>query len=137
MLHLAIGKTMEQIFCKYHYCSEPLKSAEEIVNGYCTRHMEQILSDDNFVGICWQCGEITLIQTRKFQKDFKIKDKYIFAEGCKRCTRDEHKGIMWMTINLNSQPVSAVTPMGKIEPYNVSGHSMVDGKTNQAIVANA
>lgn len=118
---------MQQLFCSYTMCNQPLKSGSEILTGLCDRHHEEALNEDNFVGICWQCGRITLIQSRKFTKDFKIKDKYIFAEGCEACTGDAHKGIMWITIRSDSQPASAVTPTGKIT--TLSGYSRLEDET--------
>ena len=105
---------MKQLFCEY--CNQPLTTAEEIVMGLCGRHIENIRSDDYLIGICWQCGSITHIQSRKAQRHIPIKDKYIFARGCQKCTGDSHDGIMWMTIKAESVPGSAVTLEGKIIP---------------------
>jgi len=107
---------MQQLFCQYPNCNKSLDEAGEIVTGLCGRHFEQLRSDVTYVGVCWQCGNITLIQSKKENRKFPIKDKYIFARGCQNCTSDLHEGIMWMTIKNDSQPVSAVTPTGKIVP---------------------
>ena len=131
---------MQQLFCSYTMCNQPLKSGSEILTGLCDRHHEEALNEDNFVGICWQCGRITLNQSRRFTKDFKIKDKYIFAEGCEACTGDAHKGIMWMTIRVESEPSSAVTLNGNLVPYvegttisaedkPLSGYSILEDNT--------
>lgn len=116
---------MEQIKCSFIDCNSPLATGQEIVTGYCSRHLEQIQSDRYFVGVCWQCGNITLIQSHASEKEIEVKDKYIFARGCVKCTDLEEEGYMWMTIKNDSQPVSAVTPTGKIVE--------IDSQKNQLI----
>lgn len=110
---------MKQLFCEYHYCDEPLKTGDEIVTGLCGRHLDCILSKKYFVGICWQCGSITMIQSHQEQKNYPISEKYIFAKGCVKCTGDTQNGISWMTIKRSTPPSSAVTAEGTIVPYQV------------------
>jgi hypothetical protein len=124
---------MEQLHCGFLDCDTKLETADEIVMGLCGRHMEDISSDQYFVGVCWQCGSITLIQSRYDQRQFPMKEKYLFARGCAKCTGDPHESFMWMTINRKSSPASAVTPTGKIvklDNIEKQESNTVEGETN-------
>jgi hypothetical protein len=57
--------------------------------------------EDYFVGVCWECGNITIVESRiwdPIHKEYKIPSKYIFSKGCRRCTGTEDSNIDWMTI---------------------------------------
>lgn len=99
------------MFCNSYGCQNHLDTIQEMVMGICSAHINLLRKEENFAGICWQCGSITLIESKTQGKDLFIKDKYIFSKGCRRCTGDERQNIEWMTIpkeDLNNKVLSNI-----------------------------
>lgn len=97
---------MEQKRCSVLNCNKPLSTVQEVMNGICNDCFEKLRDDRYYAGVCWHCQTITSISlkrtsflTQKERRWVEIKDKYIFAKGCQKCTGDPKMGIMWMTIN--------------------------------------
>ena len=87
--------------CNCYGCNNELLTLEEVKNKICQGHMEMARSDENFVGICWECGRITLVESRQWNEktgEYRIPDKYIFSKGCQFCTGSDQANIDWMTI---------------------------------------
>lgn len=80
-------------YCSHYRCGVLLRGIEEMRFGVCEPHLKLMESKRNFIAICWNCGSITLIGDRQEV----IRDRYIFAKGCKLCGNEEDS-IQWMTI---------------------------------------
>jgi hypothetical protein len=87
--------------CNCYGCENELLTLKEVKDGICKQHMDRVSDEENFVGICWECMNITIVDSRIWDDRHKmhiIPSKYIFSKGCKRCTGDEETNIDWMTI---------------------------------------
>ena len=87
--------------CNCYHCENDLLTLDEVKNQICNGHLDNVSKEDYFVGICWYCGNITTVESRRWDprhKCFVIPSKYIFSKGCKSCTQDEENNIKWMTI---------------------------------------
>jgi len=97
------------ISCNSFGCPNALESIEEMVIGLCSIHLKMLRSEDCFAGICWECGNITLIESKEQGKDLFISNKYIFSKGCRHCTDNEENGLSWMTIPKETNKVKILS----------------------------
>lgn len=102
---------MEQMICNIIGCRTILSTIPEMQVGVCNAHLDMILDENNFVGICWHCHEPTLVQSKKLNKSDAVKDRYILAKGCKRCTAEDDS-IQWMNAKSNELSVTALDENG-------------------------
>jgi len=87
--------------CNSYGCTQKLQTVEEVKNRICETHRDALQYEDSYVGICWHCGAITLVEDRQWcrkQKKYYIEAKTVFSKGCKLCTGDEENNIKWMNI---------------------------------------
>ena len=92
---------MYVIPCSYFACHDPLLSKDAIVTGLCDKHLSQIESDQHYVGICWNCGAITLIS----QSPDYMTEKYIFSKTCIKCVGKSIKDNgQWITFGKTKIP---------------------------------
>lgn len=90
--------------CCSYKCNNVLETMDEFQSGLCLIHLEAMKDDRYFVGICWNCLKPTLVESRySHKKELIIKDKYIFAKGCRCCSDNEEKNVDWMTIQPDSK----------------------------------
>lgn len=91
--------------CGYFNCHNPLLTTEAILAHLCNKHLDQIASKQYYVGICWNCGAITLIAEVPRTLRGVLREKYIFSKSCIKCTgksiEDHGK---WITIGKTEIP---------------------------------
>jgi hypothetical protein len=91
-------KELEEIQkCSCYKCTNILTTFTQYTFGICEPHLKMLLNKNYYIGLCWNCGAITDVGDRQHI----IKDKYIFAKGCKNCGHEEHSN-QWMTLNTNT-----------------------------------
>jgi len=88
--------------CNCYGCENLLTSYKELVSGICEPHAELIyedrFKDKYYIGVCWECNNITYVGPRYDRKNnLIITDKYIFSKGCLACTGKEENNLQWMT----------------------------------------
>jgi len=91
----------------------------------CSDHLEMAESDDNFIGVCWCCGNITLVESRHWDprfREYNIPSKYIYSKGCRECTGNKEDNIRWMTI----------LPEGVLDAFGVTNRKDL---TDVAVIA--
>ena len=94
--------------CNCYNCEQELLTLEEIRNRICKYHFKIAQDDDYFVGVCWECGNITITESRQWDRktrEYTIPSKYIFSKGCKACTGNNDDNINWMTIPKESEEI--------------------------------
>lgn len=84
--------------CNSYKCWNTCDTIEEMVIGLCSYHINCLREETHFAGVCWNCGNITIVEPKEQEKDLIIKDKFIFSKGCRRCTGNEENNLEWMTI---------------------------------------
>lgn len=93
---------MQFRICNCYGCENELLTVREVKTRICEAHRRTLAeNEDMFAGVCWQCGTITLVESRQWdpkEKQFYIKARYIMSKGCKNCTGNEEDNINWMTI---------------------------------------
>lgn len=100
--------------CSLDYCKKPLSTLDSIVTGICTDCQKDLESKNHYIGICWTCNRITLIDEIPHKLKRVFKDKYLFTNGCSKCTLD---GIddAWLTLNrFEPKEQLVVSPEGKL-----------------------
>lgn len=101
--------------CSLDYCTNSLSSLSSLASGLCDKHQKELESDKHLVGVCWNCGRITVIDEIPHKLKKVWKDKYLFTEGCSHCTLDG-KDNAWITFKrFNPKEELVVTPEGKLE----------------------
>jgi len=87
--------------CSYIACRKSLLSVDEIVTGFCVEHLNQLLSDKHYAGICWNCGSITLIM----KSPEYLSEKYIFTKTCTECVgKTIQDNGQWITFGKSKIP---------------------------------
>jgi len=87
--------------CNSYGCRHELLTVREVKNRICEPHRRLLENDAIFAGVCWNCGTITIVESRQWdnkKEEYYIRDKYIFSKGCRCCTENEEDNINWMTI---------------------------------------
>lgn len=100
--------------CNSYGCRQKLLTVEEVKNRICEPHRSNLEDENYYVGICWSCGAITLVEDRQWdlkKREFFIRAKTIFSIGCELCTGDEEDNIRWINIpiELGTHAIAEIT----------------------------
>lgn len=100
--------------CSLDYCNTPLSTLTEISTGLCDQHQKELESNKHYVGVCWVCNRITLIDEIPHKLKRVFKDKVLFTKGCTHCTTDGEDNA-WITFSrFEPEKGMVVTPEGKL-----------------------
>lgn len=100
--------------CSLDYCKVPLSTLTEISTGLCDPHQKELESNKHYVGVCWVCNRITLIDEIPHKLKRVFKDKYLFTKGCTHCTPDGEDNA-WITFSrFEPSGQLVVTPEGRL-----------------------
>ena len=101
--------------CSLDYCANHLSSLSSIATGICEQHQKELESNKHFVGVCWNCGRITLIDEIPHKLKRVFKDKYLFTKACTHCAVDGQDNA-WLTLDrFEPEEELVITPEGKID----------------------
>ena len=107
---------MNTFRCELSYCNKRLNSAIELALGLCDAHIKDVADKKQYVGVCWSCSRITLIDFPNRRLKFIWKDKYLFTAACSRCTGKSEDDVAWITWSRFNPPVRwVITELGKLE----------------------
>lgn len=100
--------------CSLDYCRKPLSTLDSIAMGICPDCLKELESNNHIVGICWACNRITLIDEIPPKLKHVFKDKYLFTNGCSKCTLDGEDNA-WLTLDrFEPKEQLVVSPEGKL-----------------------
>lgn len=100
--------------CTLDYCKVPLSTLTEIRTGLCDLHQKELESNKHYVGVCWVCNRITLIDEIPHKLKRVFKDKYLFTKGCTHCTLGGDDNA-WLTFDrFEPSRQLVVTPEGRL-----------------------
>lgn len=120
---------------KCDICGKELNASVEIVTGLCGRHQTLLESNKSYAGICWTCGEITLIEEipRRLKHVWNPSEKYLFTKECSHCTGDIEDDIKWITFERFIPPHKmVVNEVGHIT--KISGIPPEEQRTEKHII---
>lgn len=108
---------MKILRCSLSYCDKRLNTAKEVATGLCGRHLDELANPRNYVGVCWNCSRITLIdEPHRRLKPVWGKVKYLFTKACAECTGERKDDIAWITWErFNPAPSWVITEKGKLQ----------------------
>jgi len=97
-------------------CDMELNTPNELLARLCKEHLRLIRAKGTYVGVCWECGKITLIEEIPRHLRFVFKDKYLFTNACSRCSGKSENDVAWITFS-RFQPnhFFVINDKGKIE----------------------
>lgn len=95
--------------------------------GLCETHFSLAQNEAFLVGLCWNCGKVTLVEP----KPSICKDRYLFAKGCISCTGDEAQGLQWLTFSKIQEGTSLYSQLFKVWLDNLIEQKQLDGKNEQ------
>jgi hypothetical protein len=100
--------------CSLDYCKKPLSTLDSIATGICPDCLKDLESDNHYTGICWVCNRITLIDEIPHKLKRVFKDKYLFTNGCSKCTLDGTDDA-WITFDrFEPKEQLVVNPKGEL-----------------------
>ena len=85
---------VQQYNCNSINCNQVLNSMDEVKATLCESCQKNIIKENFYVGVCWKCNSITLVEKRPEY----LKDKYIFSKGCVKCTNKRENNVSWITL---------------------------------------
>jgi len=95
--------------CDYLGCYSKTLVVNQAQLGLCDHHKGYLDKEEVIVILCWHCGTVLA-----FKKKNEMTEKYIFRDGCGRCSEGLGKGGKWLTIS-KAPTMLEVDPTGKLK----------------------